>query len=62
MPWAHYIAVFTLSLLLVEGFILSVFPSQFRDFLIETDPRSLQVAGLIETVVVAGLLAGLLLQ
>lgn len=62
MPLAYYVAVFTLALLLVEGFILSVFPTQFRDLLAQTDPRTLQVFGLIETVVVAGLLAGLLVQ
>lgn len=62
MPLAHYVAVITLAVLLVEGFLLSVFPTQFRDFLAQTDPRTLQIAGLIETVVVAGLLAGILLQ
>jgi hypothetical protein len=48
-----------LSLFLAEGFALSVFPVQFKEFLQEAEPRMLQVAGLVETLVAAGLFVGL---
>lgn len=49
-----------LTLFLAEGFALSVFPRQFRQLLIETDPRWLQVAGLAETAVAVALIAGMM--
>ncbi|HEX7379952.1 MAG TPA: hypothetical protein VF278_22705 [Pirellulales bacterium] len=50
-----------LSLLLAEGFVLSVFPRQFKELLTEADPKMLQAAGLAETVVVVVLMAGIIL-
>ena len=48
-----------LALFLAEGFALSVFPNQVKEFLLQMEPRMLQAAGLVETLVAAGLLAGL---
>jgi hypothetical protein len=50
-----------LTLFLAEGFTLSVFPTQFKEFLMEAEPRFLQAAGLAETIIAAGLMAGILL-
>jgi uncharacterized protein YjeT (DUF2065 family) len=57
----QWMTVMGLTLFLVEGFTLSVFPRQFKEFLMEADPRVLQVAGLFETTVAAGLIAGIVL-
>ena len=43
-----------------EGFTLSVFPSQFKEFLVQADPRTLQITGLVETLVAISLIAGIL--
>ncbi|HEX3871366.1 MAG TPA: hypothetical protein VHV77_13065 [Pirellulales bacterium] len=51
-----------LTLFLTEGFVLSVFPAQFQQFLTEADPRLLQVLGVAETLLAAGLITGLLLR
>lgn len=51
-----------LTLFLAEGFTLSVFPVQFREFLLEMEPRMLQAAGLAETVIAACLMAGIWLN
>jgi hypothetical protein len=59
MEPARWITIIALTLFLAEGFALTVFPRQFKEFLIEADPRALQVLGLIETVIAAGLLTGL---
>ncbi|HWB08204.1 MAG TPA: hypothetical protein VG826_03225 [Pirellulales bacterium] len=61
MDAARWLTVMALSLLLAEGFTLSVFPRQFRDLLVEADPRMLQAAGLAETVVAVVLLAGIIM-
>lgn len=61
MEPARWITVVGLTLFAAEGFALSVFPRQFQEFLADADPRVLQVAGLIETVVAAGLIAGTLI-
>jgi len=50
-----------LTIFLAEGFTLSVFPAQFKEFLMEVEPRYLQAAGLAETIIAAGLMAGILL-
>lgn len=50
-----------LTFFLAEGFTLSVFPRQFQELMQEVDPRTLQVAGLIETVMAVSLMAGILL-
>jgi hypothetical protein len=60
MDTAHTVTVLALTLFLFEGFTLSVFPTQLQNLLAEADPRMLQVAGLLETVVAAGLLAVLM--
>ncbi|HEV3023376.1 MAG TPA: hypothetical protein VGX76_12950 [Pirellulales bacterium] len=57
----QWMTLMGLTLFLVEGFTLSVFPRQFKEFLMEADPRVLQVAGLFETTVAAGLIAGIVL-
>jgi hypothetical protein len=59
---SHWIACIALSLLLMEGFLLSVFPGQVQAALQEIEPRALQWAGLAETVLAAALLTGLLLN
>jgi uncharacterized protein YjeT (DUF2065 family) len=58
----RWITVAALTLLLFEGFALSLFPEQIRRLLTESDPRSLQMAGLFETTVGAALLIALLLS
>ena len=50
------------SLFLIEGFLFTVFPEQVLAALREAEPRVLQIAGLIETVVAASLLASLFFQ
>jgi hypothetical protein len=50
------------SIFLVEGFMFSVFPAQVLAVLREAEPRTLQIAGMIETVVAASLLATLFFQ
>ena len=62
MDPVRWIMVLALTLFLAEGFTLSVFPTQFREFLLEMDPRMLQAAGLAETIIAAGLMAGILLN
>lgn len=61
MDPARWLTVMALSLLLAEGFILSVFPRQFKELLTEADPKMLQAAGLAETVVAVVLMAGIIL-
>jgi hypothetical protein len=60
MDVAHWVTIIALTLFLAEGFTLSVFPTQFKEFLVEADPRALQAMGLVETVVAVGLIAGIL--
>ena len=60
MDPARWLTVVALTLFLAEGFALTVFPRQFREFLVEADPRALQLAGLIETVIAAGLITGII--
>ncbi|HET6883459.1 MAG TPA: hypothetical protein VFI31_25130 [Pirellulales bacterium] len=61
MEPARWLTVMALSLLLAEGFVLSVFPRQFKEFLTEADPKLLQAAGLAETVVAVVLMAGIIM-
>ncbi|MBL8830461.1 MAG: hypothetical protein JNM18_26040 [Planctomycetaceae bacterium] len=61
MEPAKWITVAALCILLAEGFVLSVFPHQFKAMLSEAEPRWLQAMGLVETVVATGLIAGILL-
>jgi hypothetical protein len=60
MDVAHWVTLIALTLFLAEGFTLSVFPTQFKEFLVEVDPRTLQAMGLVETVVAVGMIAGIL--
>ena len=39
MDAARWITLIALTLFLMEGFTLSVFPTQFKEFLLQTDPR-----------------------
>ena len=50
------------SMFLIEGFLFSLFPAQVLEMLREADARSLQIAGMIETVVAASLMASLFFQ
>jgi len=61
MDVPRVMTIIALTLLLAEGFALSVFPAQFKEMLVEAHPRSLQIVGLTETVVAVGLIAGILL-
>jgi hypothetical protein len=56
------IMLLALTLFLAEGLTLSMFPTQFREFLLQMDPRLLQAVGLAETILAAGLMAGILLD
>jgi uncharacterized protein YjeT (DUF2065 family) len=60
MDIARWVTLIALTLFLVEGFTLSVFPTQFKEFLAQVDPRALQAMGLIETVAAVSLIAGIL--
>jgi uncharacterized protein YjeT (DUF2065 family) len=53
----RWVTVGVLSLFLLEGFVLSVFPEQFKQMLSEAEPRTLQAAGFFETILAIGLLA-----
>ena len=61
MEPARWLTVMALTLFLAEGFALTVFPRQFKTFLVEADPRTLQLLGLIETIVAAGLITGIVI-
>ena len=50
------------GLFLLEGFLFSLFPEQILAALREAEPRTLQIAGLIESLVAASLLASLYFQ
>ena len=56
---ARWIIVLALTLLLAEGVALSFFPRQFKELLSESDPRWLQAAGVLETLLAIALLAGI---
>jgi hypothetical protein len=61
MDPARWITVIALTFFLAEGFTLSVFPKQFQELMQEVEPRTLQIAGLLETILAVGLMAGILL-
>jgi len=56
---AQWVTAIATTIFLLEGFVLSVFPEQFKQMVAEADPKSLQVAGAAETFVAVCLLAGL---
>lgn len=56
----RWIMLVALSLFLAEGFALSVFPGPIKELISQLEPRSLQTAGLVETVLAAALIAGVL--
>ncbi|HEY4310438.1 MAG TPA: hypothetical protein VGN12_13380 [Pirellulales bacterium] len=60
MDVARWMTLMALTLFLMEGFTLSVFPVQFKEFLAQVDPRAMQAMGLVETVLAVGLIAGIL--
>jgi uncharacterized protein YjeT (DUF2065 family) len=62
MDPARWITITALTLFLVEGFTLSVFPVQFQELLKQMEPRTLQAIGLVETVLAVGLISGILLS
>lgn len=61
MEPARWITILALTLFLAEGFALTVFPRQFKALLVEADPKALQLLGLIETVIAAGLITGIVI-
>lgn len=61
MEPSKWITVVALCLLLAEGFVLSVFPAQFKQMLTEAEPQMLQAMGLVETIVATCLIAGIIL-
>lgn len=61
MDAGRWLTVIALSILLAEGFALSVFPRQFKELMTEADPRLLQAAGLAETVIAVVLMAGIIM-
>ncbi len=62
MDAIRWITLLALTLILAEGFTLSVFPAQFKEFLLHADPRTLQITGLVETLVALSLIAGILVS
>lgn len=50
-----------LGLFLAEGCLLSLFPAQLKQMLEQAEPRHLQAAGWVETIVALSLMAGILL-
>lgn len=60
MPMTHWITLTAVSFILIEGFVLSVFPEQFKQLMAQADSRSLQIAGVMETLIAVSLLAGLM--
>lgn len=54
--WHAWISVLVLSMFLAEGFALAVFPTEMRALLTQSDPKLLQAAGLIESIVAVALL------
>ncbi len=56
------IMVLGASIFLLEGFLFSLFPEQVLAAIREAEPRTLQIAGMIETVIAASLLASLFFQ
>jgi len=60
MEPVQWIMLLALTLFLAEGFTLSVFPAQMQQMLAEIDPRVLQMAGLVETIIAVALMAGIL--
>lgn len=56
------IMIIAASLFLLEGFMFSLFPQEVLAALREAEPRALQIAGLVETIIAASLLACLYFQ
>lgn len=61
MDAGRWLTIIALSILIAEGFALSVFPRQFKELMTEVDPRLLQAAGLAETVIAVVLMAGIIM-
>lgn len=59
MDWVRWLTLTALTFFLLEGFVLSVFPQQFQQMLATAEPRTLQMLGIVETIVAIGLIAGL---
>lgn len=59
MDLLRWLMALALTLFVAEGFTLSVFPRQFQDWMRDSDPRVLQIVGLVETTVAVGLLLGI---
>jgi hypothetical protein len=62
MDLPRAVTLVAVGLFLLEGAALALFPARVQAWLAEADPRSLQLAGLIETIVAFGLAGSLLLE
>ena len=60
MDLVRWLTLAALSMFLLEGFTLSVFPQQFQQLLATAEPRTLQVLGVVETMLAIGLIVGIL--
>ena len=60
MDLVRWLTLAALSMFLLEGFALSVFPQQFQQLLATAEQRTLQVLGVVETMLAIGLIAGIL--
>lgn len=56
----RWVVIVLVNVLLFEGMLLFLFSDRVQAFLTDADPRVLQVAGLIESIIGAALLASLL--
>lgn len=60
MSMLRWICLAVLCFLLLEGFILSVFPNQFKQMMSEAEPGALQFAGIVETLLAVALISAVL--
>jgi hypothetical protein len=61
MDISRALMLVALLLFLAEGLTLSFFPVQFQRLLVELEPRALQAAGLVETLLALGLMTAIAL-
>lgn len=60
MTLRDWITASAVGMFLLEGFFLSVFPQQVREFFLQADVRTIKFAGLLETVLAIVMLVGLI--
>ncbi|MBS0207365.1 MAG: hypothetical protein JSS27_00290 [Planctomycetes bacterium] len=59
MTWIAWAA---LTMILLEGVTLAVFPQQVKQLLHDVDPLVMQIAGALETLIAVGLLTALVIS